>query len=631
MPEAVSSLSDALTRAHAAHELGRLNEAERICLAILAAEADHVDALHLLAVVQSRRGNHMNALASYERALAIRPDHPEALYGCGNTLYALGRFKEAVASYDRVLAMRPNTARALNNRGNALRRLKRYDEALASYEQAVRVRPNYSEALNNRGICLYEIKRYEDALASYEQALAIQSDRPEMLNNRGICLHRLRRLAEAIESYDAALAIRPDYCEALKNRGVALDELKRFEEALADYDKALAIRPDLPDTLNNRGLTLQRVNRAVEALACYERALALRPDDPVILNNRANSLVQLGRFEEARASFDAALAIDPDYAQAHVNSAYARLLLGDFARGWEEHEWRWQLDRHRPQAADFFQRFWRGNEDIAGKTILLHSEQGFGDSIQFSRYAILLAERGARVVVTVPLALARLFARLAGVHEVVAGGPATPPFDFHCSLMSLPLAFATRLDTVPAMPRYLSAPADMIEAWRARLRSGGRLRVGIAWSGNPDNWNDHNRSMPLDALLPLTDLPIEVVSLQKDVPDRDRATLDRRADIADFGPRLTDFLETAALASLVDVVVTVDSAVAHLAGALGRPTWILLAFLADWRWLLDREDSPWYPSARLFRQRRPDDWDEVVARVKRELARLLDRAGTAGR
>jgi Flp pilus assembly protein TadD len=436
------------------------------------------------------------------------------------------------------------------------------------------------------------------------------------LNCRGNVLRHKKSFDAALDSYDRGLALRPDSAEVLCNRGIVLRELKRFDEALASYDRALAIRPDYADALNSRGIVLRELGRLDEALANVDRALAIRPGFAEALTSRGTTLIELKRLDEALASFRRAQAVRPDYADAHWGESFCQLLAGDFGAGWEKYEWRWRTG----QAAlrQFLQPLWLGDQDVAGKTVLLHAEQGNGDTIQFCRYATVLAERGARVVLEVQPALKSLLSCLIGVQQVVATGEPLPEFDFHCPLLSLPLACGTTLQTIPARVPYLTPAPGLVQDWRTRLATDGP-RIGLAWSGNKQHGNDRNRSIALRRLAPLLDCGATLVSLQKGPRDDDRAWLAEHPEVLRYSD-FPDFADTAALISLLDLVISVDTSVAHLAGAMGKPVWILLPAVGlDWRWLLERDDSPWYPTARLFRQRAIGDWDSVINRVADEL------------
>ena len=630
-------------------------EAEALYRQILAAEPDQFDCLHLLGVIFHQRGQHEAAAQQIECALRINPGDVRALNNRGIALYGAGRAAEALASYDRALAVQPDYAEALSNRGVALHALRRYQEALESYERALTARPIYPEALSNRGNALKALGRLEDALASHDRALAILPAYAEAWSNRGDVLRELKRFTEALASYDRALALRPDMAETLSNRSAALYELGRIEEALANSDSALALRPNFAEALANRANALQALKRFDEALAGCDRALKLRPDFAEGHYNRANALHGLQRFQDALAAYDRAIALRPDHAEAYANrgvtfqqlrrfeealasygrasacrnfpdarynEALCRLLTGDFVRGWAQHEGRWETEQLKPGKRDFPQPLWDGSGGIAGKTILLHAEQGFGDTIQFCRYVPAVAARGARVILEVQAPLRRLMGVLADSVQIVSRGETLPPFDLHCPLLSLPHAFGTTLATIPATVPYLGASAEAVAKWNGRLGVKQRPRIGLAWSGRPTHKNDHNRSIALNPFLSaLADVDAHFVSLQREVRTDDTNALRVRRDLIHFGEELKDFSDTAALIANLDLVVSVDTSVAHLAGALAKPVWVLLPFIPDWRWLLDRVDSPWYPAARLFRQDETRRWENVLADVRTALQR----------
>jgi tetratricopeptide (TPR) repeat protein len=620
----VAEVTSLLAEAFALHQAGRLAEAEQTYNQILATQPDHFDSLHLLGIVFHQRGDHAQALRHIDRALKINPNNIPALNNRGIALRELKRFEEALVSYDRALALWPDYADALLGRGSALKELQRFEEALASYDRALALRPGLAEAHANRGNVLHALKRFEEALASYDRALALRPDLAEAHANRGSASHELKRFAEALASHDRALALRPDYTEARYNRGNALHALKRFEEALADYERALALRPHYVEALANRGVTLHELKRFEAALESQDRALAVRPDYAEAFVNRGVTLHELKRFDEALASYDRALALRPDFAQAHYNEAICRMLTGDFDRGWQKLEWGWDTEQLKSLKRKFSQPLWLGSDEIAGKTILLHGVHGFGDTIQFCRYVPRVVERGARVILEIQEPLCELMGTLPGAAQIVTRGKPLPDFDLHCPLLSLPLALGTRLATIPAQTPYLRAFPQAVTDWNARL--GPRPRIGLAWSGRPEHNNDRNRSMRLGTLLsPLAGFEATYVSLQREVREDDASVLQDRSEILHFGEELKTYADTAALIANLDLVISVDTSVAHLAGALARPVWILLPFIPDWRWLLDREDSPWYPTARLFRQDETREWDNVMARVHAALDTCLRR------
>ncbi len=447
----------------------------------------------------------------------------------------------------------------------------------------------------------------------YDRAIALDPCCAQALVNRGATLHKSGRSVEALEIFERALGLEPDNVEALTNRGVALCDIARYDEALRDHEHAVAVRPRDAAVLNNRGVTLHKLRRFEEALASHDAALAIEPDHFKALTDRGVTLHDLKRFDEASASYDRAMALRPDHADAHFFKGLSNLVTGDFEHGWIEYEWRRRApaagitERHLPQP------LWLGDEAVAGKTILLHSEQGFGDTIQFCRYIPLVAERGARVVLEVEEPLCELMRGLAGTTSVVAKGDPLPEADFQCPLPSLPLAFRTRLQTIPSRSPYLHVAKPTLKH-RDAPPGKRSLKIGLAWAGNPKHARDRERSIGLADLLPLLDIDATFVSLQKQLRPGDIDTL-QSCDVVQCSGELGDFCDTAALVSLLDLVISVDTSVAHLAGALGKPVWILLTHAPDWRWLLDRDDSPWYPSARLFRQCETREWGSVVRRV----------------
>jgi tetratricopeptide (TPR) repeat protein len=608
---------DTLRRALAAHAAGRLSEAKFCCKLVLAANKKQFDALHLLGVIEFQQGHTDEAYGLIRQALKINPRSVHAHCNLGLVLEQLERLDEALASLDKALSIESDNLLALNNRGHILWRLKRPQEALISLDRALAIKPEYADALCNRGNALVDLQRLDEALTSYDRALSINPNDAPTLNNRGNVLWALNRRDEALQSYERALAVNPDDLATLKDRGAALLYTGHGEEALKCFDRALAIKPDDRYFVFKRGSALLSLYRYEEALVCFDHAFAGTPEEADVLDDRANALAALHRQAEAIANYDQALRIDPDSAKAHWNRALALLRVGDFAEGWEEYEWRWKFDalglRKRNLAP---QLRWRGEQPIDGKKILLYGEQGFGDAIQFARYVPLVAELGAVVILEVRSALKNLFAGIKGADFVIGEGEELPAFDLHCPLLSLPLAFKTRLETVPANVPYVFAPDERVRAWKERLPDIRMPRIGLCWAGNQDFRADKPRSIGLTPLLPLLGVPgVQFISLQKDLRPGDEDLLRQHPHVVHLGDQLEDFTDTAAVMSLLDLLISSDTAPVHLAGALGRPVWIMLQYSPDWRWLLDREDNPWYPTARLFRQPTASDWDTVVRQV----------------
>ena len=634
---------------------GHHEEAAHFVERVLRSDGDCVEALALYGTLLRTLGRLHEALAAYDRALARRPDYVDVLYNRGNLLQALKRNDEALASYDRILSINPRDIQALHNRGVALQGLGRAQEALECYAHVLTIKPDHPEAFNSRGNALLTLDFPEQALASFDRAAALRPEYAEAWSNRGNALSALGRSQEALASYNRAIELKPAYAEAFNNRSVILLDMHRYEEALISSTKALELRPHYVEALNSRGNVLSALNRHEEALACYEegfaiqpdstralgmgnalqglqrhqealacfdKALSIKPDYAEALNNRGNALRALNRHADALVSYGRAIALKPNDVQAHWNEGLTRLALGDFERGWEKYEWRWQNPKLESPRRQYGKPAWLGTRDIEGKTILLYPEQGFGDAIQFVRYVPMVSALGARVLLVCHPKLCELFKSVAGVDSTLTPEQPLPDFDFHAALMSLPLVFKTALNTIPASIPYLSAHEHQVEHWRGRLASHGtRVKVGLVWTGNPRFPAANVKTCPVDRLRPLLDIQgCTFFSLQTGDASADLSRLNTgNRKVVDLSSELESFSDTAAVISVLDVIVSIDTAVAHLAGALGKPTWILLPFSADWRWLIDRDDSPWYPTARLFRQSRAGDWDDAIQRVGRAL------------
>ena len=576
-------------QALALHRGGRLDEADRIYAAILAADPRHFDALHLSGLLNYQQGRLVEALRLTAAALKTKPGSVDALADYGVVLEALNRHEEALASFDRVLAQGAGDASLHYNRGNALRSLGRIAEALHSFDRAIEFAPDLGVAHHNRASALAALERCEEALGGFDRALALDldpADRVSALSNRGKTLVKLRRLEEALASYDQALALAPDHVDTLVRRGTALVRLGRYDEALTAYAAALRINPDCLDAYVNRG----------------------------------NAHAFLNQFDAALADFALVTARQPDHADANFNEALVRLCLGDFGRGWRKYEYRWQCSQFAALRPNIARPMWHGDTDPRGKTILLYAEQGMGDVIQFVRYAPLLAARGAKVIVGVHRPLAAVMTGVPGVARVIADGEALPNFDLYCPMMSLPLAFGTELATIPANVPYIRAQQARIDRWRERLPQTGRLRVGICWAGGAAHQNDRRRSIPLATFAKILSVDgVDFVTLQKEVTEADAATLNAHG-VAQLGQDFADFADTAAVVAQLDLVIAVDTSVAHLAGAMAKATAALIAFAPDFRWMLDRTDTPWYPTMRLYRQNEIDDWTAPLERLRQELA-----------
>ncbi len=532
------------------------------------------------------------ARACYQRILAVDSKHFDAHQLAAVLEKQLGRPEVALELFDQALSISKKNAAVFNNRGATLQELKRLDEALASYAEAIRINPDYAEAFYNRGTAFKDLSRIDEALANYEEAIRIKPDYAEAFSNRGNTLHELKRWDEALASYEEAIRIKPDYANAFYNRGVTLKELKRLDEALASYEEAIRIKPDYAEAFSNRGNTLQ----------------------------------DLKRWDEALASYDQAIRINANYADAHWNQSLALLLLGRFAEGWSSYEWRLRKENLKVKYYNGSEVAWRGEDQISGKRLFIQSEQGLGDSIQFVRYLPMVVALGGKVIFEVQKPLLTLFKSMSLPVTLVAKGEPLPDFDAYCPLMSLPYVFKTTLETIPAPIPYVFADQRSVAQWKQRLGFQHSLRVGLVWSGSAGHKNDSNRSIPLELMLPLLELPIEWHALHKEYRASDLVMLDQESRIKRHEEELNDLSDTAALVDCLDIVISVDTSVAHLAGAMGKQVWVLLPFVPDFRWLLDRDDSPWYPTVRLFRQDKRRDWGVVLSEVRDSLSALLCHA-----
>jgi tetratricopeptide (TPR) repeat protein len=505
--------------------------------------------------------------------------------------------------------------------------LKRHDEAIASCDKAIALNPRLAEAYSNRGIALDGLRRHDEALRDHDTAIALKPDLAAAYSNRGIALNGLKRHDEAIASCDKAIALNPDFAEAYSNRGIALNGLRQYEKAITSCDKAIALSPGLAEAYSNRGAALSGLKRHDEAIASCDKAIALKPDFANAYNNRAFALQALKRYDEAIASFDKAIVLEPEYVDAHWNGGLLKILLGKYEEGWKLYEWRWKREDVKQFGRKFKQPLWLGDENLAGKTILLHAEQGLGDAILSSRYVSIVEAMGARVIVEVPSPLAGLISTLGNSIRVVHRGSSLPDFDFHCPLMSLPLAFKTTVGTIPARIPYLAVDPIRKQHWQERLGPKVKPRIGLVWSGSGKyaGREDFRRDISFSEFKSITRFDCEYFCLQKEIRSADRELLDEHHPVGIYENELSDFADTAALASEMDLVISVDTAAAHVAGALGKPVWILLPDPPDFLSMTEREDSPWYPTARLFRQPQMGDWASVIARVAAELKTRFPR------
>ncbi|MGY8676954.1 tetratricopeptide repeat protein [Bradyrhizobium sp. UFLA05-153] len=632
------------------HCAGRLPQAEAIYRQILASEPDHADSLHLLGLVSLQAGHPDRALDLIIRAVKLQPRDSVYHSSMAATLRALGRRGEAIASYReallhksddldthiqlgillgecedvageeahyrRALQYAPDHVDARFHLANLLMRRKHFDDAISEFRQVLRQRPDFAAAHCNLGAVLFNLSAFEECERCYREALRLNPTFAEAHNNLGGLLIKLGRLDEAEVNLREACKLNSCFPEALNNLGDLLRLRGRLEEAEACCREALRLKPDYVPAYLILGNALRESGRFHEAESCYRAALDRNPTWLEALNNLGTLLFDLGRPEEAIQSFRTAVSQKPDYAHAHFNLGITLLLAGQFDEGWREYEWRWKQDTKKQHLRGFSQPLWDGG-DIGDQVLLLHAEQGLGDTLQFCRFVPAIAA-GRRVVLEVQRPLVPLLAGLPGIESIVAHGDPLPPFDLYCPLLSLPRVLGTTIETIPQQASYLRADPQRVAAWRHRVRQLDGLRIGLVWAGNQTMSGDRRRSIPLERFSELADLPgVSFVSLQKGSGARQSPP--PGLSLHDWTEDLHDFGETAALIEALDLVISVDTAVAHLAGALGRPVWLLNRFDRCWRWLLNRDDSPWYPTLRQFRQPQPGDWSRVLQDVRAEL------------
>jgi tetratricopeptide (TPR) repeat protein len=591
----------------------RFAEAVHHFRAALLLEPAQADISNDLAIALARRGRLDEAVECLGELVRRQPQ-PAACHNLGLLLARQGRFEEAVQTFRQTLRLAPSNALAHHHLAQALTVMARFDSAIAAWREAVRLQPDLAEAWCQLGELLLQQGRPEEARASLLRAVQVRPDLAVAHWHLGLACTRLGELDAALEHYRQVLWLPPEQAVAHRELGPHLRGRGHHAEALAHLSHALRRLPEDAETHNDLALALLRLGRT-EALEHFRSACRLASDSAEYACNLAVALRALGYSDEARAHLEAVVAHDPDYAPARFTRAITWLERGDFARGWPELEWRLRMAKLTPPPAE--QPRWDGSP-LEGRTILLQAEQGLGDTLHFARYVPLVQQRGGRVLLSCQRALHGLLGSLPGVERLLAADEPTPRHDVQAPLMSLPGILATTFDDLPATVPYLWARPELVERWRQELGQTPGYKVGIVWQGNPQHPEDHLRSVSLHQFAALAGLPgVQLFSLQKG-PGQEQLRSARAWPLIDLGARLDQsgpFLDTAAVLKGLDLIVTVDSAVAHLAGALAVPVWVVLHLAPDWRWLEGRDDSPWYPTMRLFRQRHHGDWDDVFDRI----------------
>jgi tetratricopeptide (TPR) repeat protein len=669
------------------HQAGDLQQAEHGYREILQFDPGFADAHHLLGVLACQKGQydqavaaighavglvpkagvyHANlgvayessgrldeAAASYQKAIELRPEDADAHYNLGNVLRRQSKFADAVCHYQEALRLQPVYPQAHCNLGLALASQGKLKEAVAQYEQGLRLSPNSAELYNNMGAALTELERLGDAVACFRKALQIAPNFVQAHHSLGCAFQRQNNLEEAILCYRQAVRLSPSYAEAHNNLGYVLERQNKFEEATRSYEQALLIDPNYAEAFNNLGNALDRQDQLDEAVSCYQKALALKPHCAETHNDFATVRMRQGLFSEAAAGYERALHLKPNFPAARLNRSLLRLLLGDLEQGWPDFDWR------QPRPGFVIRRFsqplWDG-ADLTGLTILIYAEQGFGDTIQFIRFVQQVKDRGGRVIVECQPQMLQLLASVQGIDSLVAEGGQLPHFDVQAPLLSLPGILGTSLATIPNAVPYLQTDQALVKRWQQELEmsdirhptsdvkkadighcnavTGRVFRVGIAWQGNTSYRYDGQRSIPFKHFAPLGRVEgAQLISLQKGFGTEQLDSFAGQCPCLDLGCRLDQgtgaFVETAAVMANLDLVICSDTALAHLAGALGVPVWVAVNKVPDWRWLLEREDSPWYPTMRLFRQTNRGCWDEVFERIAEELSQITRHGSCA--
>ncbi len=628
----VLNIVETLAEAKTHHDAGRLADAQHLCRQVLQLDPNHAEACYLLGAACHDAGNLAEASASLHQAARLNPLNVDAHHRLAVVLTHQGKLDEAIASFEQACRLRPQsveisqTLRLVmaireNIRGEALSAQERFAEAADCHRRAVELKPDYGDAYYRLGAALVQQGQFDAAVACYRRLLELEPARADAWNNLGVALGRQDKLDEAATCYRQSLKLQPDNVDALNNLGVVLVKQSKSDEAVACHRRALELKPRFAETHYNLDVALADQNVPDEAAASYRRAIELKPDYAEACHNLACVHLSQNQLEQAAANCQRAIQLKPDFADAHHSYALALLALGRFAEGWSEYEWRFK--QAGKQGTLLPKPRW-GGAPLAGRTILLRSEQGHGDLLQFIRYAPLIKQRGATVVVECATAIAGLVATCAGVDRVVAASQPLPSFDVYEPLLRLPGIFGTSLETIPAQVPYLWPAPESCNRWKTELEREPGLKIGIAWQGNPAHRTDRHRSIPLAHFAAIANISgIRLYSLQSGAGREQMSDVSAGWPLIDLGDQLGDFHNTAAIVRNLDLVITCDSAPAHLAGALGVPAWVALAFAADWRWMLTRADSPWYPSMRLFRQSRPGDWQSVFQTIHNELAEFL--------
>ncbi len=605
----------------ALQQSGQTRQAKKQWLKLLKCYPRHPVILTCLGTIALEAGHIDDAVKWLTQSLAILPEQASALSYLSIANLQMQQFDNALRYADKAIQVNPIYMQAHANRGAALQGLKQYDQAIASFHKALTIDPDNPDTLFNLSLVYLDYGKYTEAISTLKQVLKVK---PSDATAHYLCgqLHKeLKLYKEATPYFDASIKLDVRNEEAYFGRGLAYLALKQFEAAYADFQAATKIKPSYTNAYINMGIALRNLGRFDDALEAYQLALSLNNQNPEILNNKGLLLVDIQRFDEALECYQQAITLAPDFDEVYWNQSHLHLLLGDYKQGWPLYEYRWKSVQ-QASFRNLSKPLWLGEESIAGKKLFIYPEQGLGDFIQFLRYVTKIEKLGAKVILEVPLSLMALVEEMHLDCVLVKPDQGVQAYDYHCPIMSLPLAFKTELDTIPSPIPYLAASQEKIKQWKARVNQEN-FNVGLVWSGASGHQHDHLRSIALEKLQPLMTLPATYHALQKEFRETDQPVLKKLDNLKTYHSLLNDFSETAALIAQMDLVIAVDTSVAHLAGAMGKECWLLLPYSPDFRWLLERLDSPWYPTMTLFRQSRFNDWTSVVEGVKEKISQKI--------
>ncbi|NWF97982.1 MAG: tetratricopeptide repeat protein [Nitrospirae bacterium] len=596
------------------------------------------------------------AIELFNKAIKLDPSHFHAYYNLGNSFKSLNKFDDAIECYKKSLSINPQFIEAHNNLGDVYQEKELFDEAIQSYKNALNINSNFGNIYNNLGLALFKKGLYDEALGYFKKALELNPQLADAYNNIGNYFFNKNEIDQAINYYLKALKLEQNFA-TYNNLGNAFKEKGLLEEAIKFYEKALNFNQNAVNTAIDLGNLIRKKGKLDEAICFFQNLIDKNPQNPVVYinmavifqekglldeafkyynkaleinpnvaegyNNLALAFIEKGLYEEALSNLEKSLQLKPSLASAHFNLAMLLLLKNNFSKGWEEYEWRWKTSDFKSIKFNYSQPLWDGS-DKNGRIILLHAEQGLGDTIHFMRYIKLVIEKNMEVIFRCPKELISLAKYSFPEVKIIPFEESLPDFEVHCPLMSLPLILKTTIDSIPAQIPYISVDSSLINFWTEKIKDNSNLKIGIAWSGNPKYKRDKQRSCSLKNFLEILKIkPISFYSLQKGSGSEQVKELPEEINLIDFTEEIKDFSDTAAIIQNLDLIISVDTAVAHLAGAMGKPVWTMLPFVPDWRWMLDREDSPWYPTMRLFRQQSIDNWNSVIIRIKKELEAIL--------